>query len=317
MVQHYFTSSTLKLALMSICTAGLYELYWFYKNWVLIKKRTEQKIMPFWRAFFAPIWAYSCFKHIKTSADENNIGVSLPVGILALLYFLIQLLWRLPDPYWLVSFFSFVILIPINSTALKVNKRLSSDFTNNDKFTGWNWAAVVICGLLLALVLFDMWARRSALELSPDTVITSDGSFFQVRIQDSGWSQVDSGYLSEESDLEFLGPDESTWAIVYDSTGGSIDEILATRINLIKDDDPEANCEQTKTLVEGDLNVRGTLECTGRDPISGYYLYVSRVLAEGNNVVEVFAYTSQLDTATYNHSSRRVRAFADGLEMRN
>jgi hypothetical protein len=317
MVQYYFTSSTLKLALMSICTGGLYELYWFYKNWVLIKKRTEQNIMPFWRAFFAPFWAYSCFKHIKTSADENNIEESLSIGILAFLYFVLQTLWRLPDPYWLVSFFSFTFLIPVNSAALKVNKRLLADFTNNEKFTGWNWAGLVFCGLLFALVLFDMWGRRSALELSPDAVITSDGSFFQVRIQDSGWSRVDSGYLSEESDLEFLGPDESTWAIVYDSTGGSIDEILATRINLIKDEDRKANCEQTKTLVEEDLIVRGALECTGRDTILGNYIYVSRVLADGNNVVEVIAYTSQLNPAAYDHSSRRVQAFADGLEMRN
>lgn len=34
---YFFTASTLKLVLMSVCTLGLYELYWFYKNWVLIK----------------------------------------------------------------------------------------------------------------------------------------------------------------------------------------------------------------------------------------------------------------------------------------
>ena len=317
MVQYYFTTSTLKLALMSICTAGFYELYWFYKNWVLIKKRTGQNIMPFWRAFFAPLWAYSCFKHIKTSADENNIEESLPIGVLAFLYFIFQALWRLPDPYWLVSFFSFAFLIPVNSAALKVNRRLIADFTNNEKFSGWNWAGLVFVGLLFALLLFDMWERRSASELSPDAVITSDGSFFQVRIQDSGWSRVDSGYLSEESDLEFLGPDDGTWAIVYDSTGVSVDELLAARINAVKDEDQKANCEQTKTLVEEDLIVRGALECTGRDTILGSYIYVARVLADGNNAVEIIAYTSQLNPAAYDQSSRRVQAFADGLEMRN
>jgi hypothetical protein len=29
----YFPVSRLKLAVMSTCTLGIYELYWFYKNW--------------------------------------------------------------------------------------------------------------------------------------------------------------------------------------------------------------------------------------------------------------------------------------------
>jgi hypothetical protein len=39
-------------------------------------------IIPFWRAFFAPLWAYSCFKHIKTVAGERNIEKSLSIGFL-------------------------------------------------------------------------------------------------------------------------------------------------------------------------------------------------------------------------------------------
>ena len=150
---YFFTTSTLKLALMSICTFGIYELYWFYKNWVLIRERTGQNIMPFWRASFAPLWAYSCFRHIKSSADENNIQESLSIGFLAFFYFIFQALWRLPDPFWLVSSFSFALLIPANSVALKVNKHLVSDFSNNERFSGWNWVGLVLGGLLFVLSL--------------------------------------------------------------------------------------------------------------------------------------------------------------------
>jgi len=148
---YFFTTSTLKLILMSICTFGIYELYWFYKNWVLIKERTEQNIMPFWRAIFAPLWAYSCFKHIKTAAGERNIQESLSIGVLAFVYFILQALWRLPDPFWLISFFSAVLLIPANNIALEVNKNLDSGFKNNGKFTGWNWVGLVLGGLLFVL----------------------------------------------------------------------------------------------------------------------------------------------------------------------
>lgn len=148
---YFFTTSTFKLVLMSICTFGIYELFWFYKNWVLIKERTDQNIMPFWRAFFAPLWAYSCFKHIKSSANENNVTESLSIGLLAIVYFVLQALSRLPDPYWLVSLFSFTLLIPANSVALSINKHLISDFTNNETFSGWNWLGIVLGGLLFVL----------------------------------------------------------------------------------------------------------------------------------------------------------------------
>ena len=151
MAPYFFTTSTLKLTLMSICTLGLYELYWFYKNWVLIKERTGQNLMPFWRAFFAPIWAYSCFKHIKTSAGENNLPESFSAGSLALLYFLLEILWRLPDPFWLISIFGFIPIVVANKAALKVNKTLIFDFNNNEKFSAWNWVGLVLGGLLFLL----------------------------------------------------------------------------------------------------------------------------------------------------------------------
>jgi hypothetical protein len=148
---YFFTTSTLKLAVMSISTFGLYELYWFYKNWVLIKERTGQNIMPFGRAIFAPFWAYSCFKHIKIAADENAVPESLSIGVLATAYFLLYAILLLPDPYWLVSTFTFVLLIPANGVALRVNKQVAPNFENNDNFSGWNWLAFVIGGMLLVL----------------------------------------------------------------------------------------------------------------------------------------------------------------------
>jgi hypothetical protein len=144
------------MALMSTCTFGLYELYWFYKNWVLIKERTQQSIMPFWRAFFAPIWAYSCFKHIRTSAEENAIPGTLPIGLLAITYFIVQALWRLPDPFWLVSYLSFALMLPANSVALKVNTHLVPDYENNSRFSAWNWVGLVLGGSLFVLAILGL-----------------------------------------------------------------------------------------------------------------------------------------------------------------
>ena len=154
---YFFTTSTLKLVLMSICTFGIYELYWFYKNWVLIKERTGQNIMPIWRSIFALFWAYSCFKHIKNSAAENNIQESLFIGVLGIVYFVLEILPLFPDQseilFVMISLFSFTLLIPVNSVALRVNQHLVANFVNNEKFSGWNWVALVLGGLFFVLVL--------------------------------------------------------------------------------------------------------------------------------------------------------------------
>jgi len=76
----YFPVSKLKLILMSLCTLGLYELYWFYKNWKLIKTRTGQNQSPFWRAFFSIIFCYQLFKHIQVSADSKGCNRALIRG---------------------------------------------------------------------------------------------------------------------------------------------------------------------------------------------------------------------------------------------
>lgn len=148
---YFFTVSTLKFTVMSFCTLGLYELYWFYKNWVHIKKQTGKSMMPFWRAFFAPLWAYSCFKYIKDSAAKNGVEESLSIVLLTIVYFIVQALWRLPDPYWLLSFFSFLFVLPANTVALSINKQLNPEFVNNSRFSAWNWVGVIFGGLLFLL----------------------------------------------------------------------------------------------------------------------------------------------------------------------
>ena len=49
----FYCVSATKLAILSFATLGLYELFWFYKNWALIRARTGRDISPFWSAFFS------------------------------------------------------------------------------------------------------------------------------------------------------------------------------------------------------------------------------------------------------------------------
>jgi hypothetical protein len=151
---YYFTPSTLKIILMSLVTLGLYELYWFYKNWVLIKARLPsddpgKRMMPFWRAFFANFWAYSLFKDIKGCADRNGIPESFAIAPLAIGYFTLIAISQIDSPIWLISLLTFAMIVPVNKVAIKINEKLCDDFVNHGEFTTWNIAGLFFGGIIL------------------------------------------------------------------------------------------------------------------------------------------------------------------------
>jgi hypothetical protein len=139
-------------------TFGIYELYWFYKNWKFIKQRTGENIMPFWRAFFGVIFCYSCFKEIRETAKTQGVSLSTSAGLLATVWIILTVSWRLPDPFWLVTMATPFILIPIQQTVNTLNKVVAPDHNPNARFSAWNivgivfgvlWLTLVIVGLLL------------------------------------------------------------------------------------------------------------------------------------------------------------------------
>lgn len=101
----YFPVSSLKLVVMSLCTFGIYEIYWFYKNWCIIQERERLDIIPFGRAFFAYFFCYSLFKKTQVTAETRQTQTSIDPGPLAAGWIVLTFLWKLPDPYWLITFF--------------------------------------------------------------------------------------------------------------------------------------------------------------------------------------------------------------------
>jgi hypothetical protein len=149
----YFPVSLLKLAVMSTCTFGFYELYWFYKNWCIVRDREDPHIMPFWRAFFAPIFCYSLLKRVQVTAEAQRIQRSIAAGPLAAGWFVFTILARLPDPYWLATFLAVALLLPVQAAVNEINLVASPKHDPNSRFTSWNIVGVVVGGLFLALVL--------------------------------------------------------------------------------------------------------------------------------------------------------------------
>jgi hypothetical protein len=148
----YFTVGTLKLTLMVVATLGIYALYWFYRNWKVIRDRDRLRISPLWRAFFGALWTFSLGSRFNEDATERNIGIRLPVMTLGVLYLLLQLLGRAPPPYSLLAFLSFMPLVPFDRAARRLNGNGTLSEPTHGRFSGWNVAGLVVGTALVILV---------------------------------------------------------------------------------------------------------------------------------------------------------------------
>ena len=152
--QQWFSVSTPKFILMAVCTLGIYELYWFYKNWMHVRNLENSQIWPFWRSLFSRFTAYFLFKRVRASAQENALANTVPAGGLAALYFLLTATWKLTEPYSLVAFLTFAPLLVVNEAMTEINRTVIHNFEQNSRIEGWNWIAVTFGGLTAVAVLF-------------------------------------------------------------------------------------------------------------------------------------------------------------------
>jgi hypothetical protein len=71
-----------------------------------------------------PFNPYAAPKAPVRAADAQVEG-GLQAGLLALALFILSLLWRLPDPWWLVGLAAFVPMLPVQSAVNEINARLA------------------------------------------------------------------------------------------------------------------------------------------------------------------------------------------------
>ena len=158
----YYAVSVFRFVTLSLATLGLFELYWFYQNWRRERVRTGERLSPFWRAFFAPLWAFSCFTRLRQAADTANTPSTVSPGLLGVSYLILSMVWRLPDPFWLVSILTFLPLLPANLTAARLNRALAP---GSQALTPWSVATVFLTLLGLPFLVLTV-----AVTMFPDLV---------------------------------------------------------------------------------------------------------------------------------------------------
>jgi len=156
----YFPVSRLKLAVMSVATFNLYQVYWFYKNWKNAQRVAGVNANAPIRAFFYGLTSYWLFKLIRDHAQSVDPKRSLPAGNLALGVLAFAIAANLPDPYWLVTLLGFLPLLPVQAVVNRVNQQLAPDADPNARFGGWNIFWIVLGALIVSVAVVGVPVER-------------------------------------------------------------------------------------------------------------------------------------------------------------
>lgn len=156
----FFQTSPQKVAVLSIATFGLYQLYWFHKHWTR-RKTYGEDVIPILRTIFAVWFSHSLFQSVNREVERTATpGVSfaglagepLSAGALALGYFALNLLWRLPDLISFVGIFSFVPLVIAQKRINQLHAEMGYDPAEGSSYSLGTVAALAVGGLWWLLI---------------------------------------------------------------------------------------------------------------------------------------------------------------------
>lgn len=139
-----------KFIFLDIATFGFYSLVWMYRQWKLVREQDTKKISPLWRTVFSGLWSGSLAKNLKKIAEAKGIAVSYNYVLIWFVYLALSLAWKLPDPYWLISTFTFVPLLPMVAVMNKYYKQANPDLPERE--LSWWRILLAVLGLILVVL---------------------------------------------------------------------------------------------------------------------------------------------------------------------
>lgn len=93
----FYVVSKNKFLLLMIGTFGLYEFYWFYKNWSLYKKHSGADMLPVMRAIFSIFFVHSLFRTVEDRNLDNGGESTWSPAWMATLYVVLSIASSIAD----------------------------------------------------------------------------------------------------------------------------------------------------------------------------------------------------------------------------
>jgi hypothetical protein len=134
-----------KFALLCFLSFGLYELWWIYKAWRFFQQKEKYDIMPALRALLSIFFLHLLFNEIREFAVKKGYNKHFSAAGLFIGFLVLNLGNGLPGPFFLISVFSFIFLIP-PFKALNFAKQSSTEFIviEQNSFSGRQIVLIII-----------------------------------------------------------------------------------------------------------------------------------------------------------------------------
>jgi len=141
-----------KFIILTIATLGLYQVYWFYKNWQWVRTVKEEEIWPAVRSFFSGIMNFALFPRIADESGNKGYGWYSALAMpLAILFFVGNILDRavsridtLPDWMTLVSLLFMFVSVPVAMQVVRINADKPELIAQNSKFTWRSYGLIAV-----------------------------------------------------------------------------------------------------------------------------------------------------------------------------
>ncbi|MBX9900533.1 MAG: hypothetical protein K2Y28_07070 [Burkholderiaceae bacterium] len=166
----FYVVSSRKFLTLFIATFGMYQIYWFYKNWTYYKQRHGDDMWPAVRAIFPIFFAHSLCNAIDASLKISGIKHKWSPSSVATTYVILKLISNVSDAISRkntdVSFVDYLIIALVPLIALQLhdaqmainNACGQEDGASNGKFTAANIAWIVLGVIFWCLVLIGLFA---------------------------------------------------------------------------------------------------------------------------------------------------------------
>jgi hypothetical protein len=166
----YYVVSPTKFMLLSVLTLTLYFIYWFYRNWKLIKDADNEDTWPPARGFFYIFFTHSLFSDVQSNLEGHQRSYDWSPMVLATVFVILTVALNIADrvlPLETMPMFAmslpFVGTIIVSLLLLQAQKAINvaaDDVggTGNAKLTAVNWVWMLLGGAVWLLALIGIVA---------------------------------------------------------------------------------------------------------------------------------------------------------------
>lgn len=167
---HFYLVSPRKLMIMIFATAGLYLLYWNYKQWALHRDATGDSVWPVPRAIFSVFFTHALFRNFSLHDASGKRGgwdcdsYATPLVLVMVINYILSWTSRGSLVMQLIAYLTIVpTALILKQVQAEVNARCGDpDGSSNDSFSTANIVWCVIGALIWLFALASLFIRPEA-----------------------------------------------------------------------------------------------------------------------------------------------------------